>query len=81
MATPHFYINPPFSGLSSLSKKKFRTLPCDSIFGRFYPPHFNKGGGGGGGGGGGSGGGGGGGGGGSNYVCMKESVMVLIYIL
>ena len=27
MATPHFYINPDFSGLSPLSRKKFRTSP------------------------------------------------------
>ena len=27
MATPHFYINPDFSGLSPLSRKKFRTPP------------------------------------------------------
>ena len=27
MATPHFYINPPFSGLSALSSKMFGTLP------------------------------------------------------
>ena len=35
---PHFYINSPFSGLSPpLSSRKFRTRPCDSIFGRSYP--------------------------------------------
>ena len=27
VATPHFYINPDFSGLSPLSRKKFRTPP------------------------------------------------------
>ena len=48
-ATPlHFCINPPppFSGLSPLSTKKFRIPPSsDTIFGRSYPPPFNKGGG------------------------------------
>ena len=40
VATPHFCINPPFSGLSPLSSKKFCTpLPplSDSIFGRPFP--------------------------------------------
>ena len=44
----HFYINLPFSGLSPLSSKKFRTTPSDSIFGRSYPLHLIRGGGGGG---------------------------------
>ena len=36
---PHFYINPPFLGLSLLSSKKNCTAtPSDSIFGRSYPP-------------------------------------------
>ena len=37
---PYFYINPPpFSGLTPLSSKKFRTpFPSDLIFGRSYPP-------------------------------------------
>ena len=48
VVTPHFYINPPFSGLSPLSSKQFRIPPSDSIFGRSYPPSptsppFNKG--------------------------------------
>ena len=38
MSTPlpplHFRINIPFSGVSPLSSKKFRTHPSDSIFGR-----------------------------------------------
>ena len=32
MATPYFYINPPFSGLSPLSSKKFRPLPLLTQF-------------------------------------------------
>ena len=49
MATPYFYIDFPFSGLSPLSGKIFGTPPppSDSIFGRSYVLiPFNKGGGG-----------------------------------
>ena len=35
---PHFYIKPPFSGLSPLSSKTFCTPLSDSIFGRSYHP-------------------------------------------
>ena len=52
VATLHFYINSPFSGLSPFSSKKFHTPhpPSDSTFGISYPhPSFNMGGGGGGG--------------------------------
>ena len=45
VATPHFYINPPFSDLSPVSSKKFQTSPRDSIFGRSYPPPLIRGGG------------------------------------
>ena len=34
---------PPFSGLSSLSSKKFRTPPSDSVFGSSYPPLIMRG--------------------------------------
>ena len=45
MATPQFYINPLFSGLSPLSSKIFQPPPpSDSIFGRYHPLPFNKGG-------------------------------------
>ena len=45
MATPPFLHQPPFSDLSPLSSKNFRTPPpSDSIFERSYPPPpFNKG--------------------------------------
>ena len=55
----HFYMNPPFSGLSPLSSKKFCTPPpSDSIFGRSYPSPLIRA--------------GGGAGGGSNYVFYKK---------
>ena len=43
MATPYFYINPPFSGLSPLSSKKFHT-PKWLNFWKVLPPLIGGGG-------------------------------------
>ena len=38
VATPHFYINPPFQIYPPFLAKNFCNPPSDSIFGRSYPP-------------------------------------------